>query len=527
MAKNVNHYREYSGEYETIEEGILDTMRAITNKFEAEDLQQQMVDDTAEKYKLSEDEIEDFLCKSYADKESVSAEYLVDGAILTCTNCTAGDIYVQNKYAPPLSYEAIIMYKYSAPIDESIDKEEIPNVEDKVLGRLKVTENPKAENNLLKFATIKDCVQEKNIPYFGNCKRKPDSKMEMEIFSAIHEEEKETKSFKKREEGTCKYLMKLESEWENYEIVPKFLEFIDDEKGKQSGITMTSMLFCKHGGFIYPITSGQNVNVMTLEIALDKMTQYLNGENISDEELDKIIEYVAYNCGLKVNEMVQGQFSKKVDESAYDRSQAYDSQIIAWTYYWNKKIENEFTYQFEINPNIVKAIIAQESSFGNGDINKAKNPSRNVMQSLSTGNSTVWVASGINPYDNSVFKFGDNISYKMLDGTICTDGSLPVDNLYKFTASEFNRERQKMHLEDFDVLKKIFEEDNGGKYMVVFENVTTNMSIATGVGLLAYKIEDNKDIYTGVAQYNTKPGYVDLINGHLEDMGAEKIINDF
>lgn len=71
-----------------------------------------------------------------------------------------------------------------------------------------------------------------------------------------------------RKEGTCKYLMKLEEEWENYELAKEFFSFTDFETGEKPGITMTSMLFCKHGGFIYPITSGQVVtdNVIAEEV---------------------------------------------------------------------------------------------------------------------------------------------------------------------------------------------------------------------------------------------------------------------
>ena len=408
-------------------------------------------------------------------------------------------------------------YYYYAPTDESIQRSDFPDIGKKALGRLTVTENPAAEANSLKYATVTDSLKGRNIPYFGNCLRAPDNEAEMSTFSAIHNEADQ--GIEKRKEGSCKYLMKLESEWENYEIGQNFLSFPDDIKGQQSGITMTSMLFCRHGGFIYPVTSGQTTEetmlteeAMTIEDALFKMTLYLRGENISEEELNEIIEYVAEHCGLKVNDMIQGQFSKEADENAHNRSMAYDSQIIAWTYYWNKKIESEFTYQFEIDPNIVKAMIAQESSFGSDAINKAKNPTRNVMQSLSTGNSTVWIAAGINPYDNNMFKVGDNISYKMLDGTIGVDGSLARDNLPIFTQDDLEHERTKMHFEGFDRLKEIFEVDIDGKYIAVFENVTSNMSIATGVGLLAYKIECDKDIYTGVGNYNTEGGYVSKIN---------------
>lgn len=212
-----------------------------------------MVDETAERNNLSDEEIEDFLYENYQDKEST--EYIVDGAILTCTNCTIEDQYIKNEMNPSGAYEAMTKYYYYAPIDESIQRSDFPNIGKKALGRLVVTENPAAEANSLKHATVTDSLKGRNIPYFGNCLRAPDNESEMSIFSAIHNEADQ--GIEKRKEGSCKYLMKLESEWENYEIGQNFLSFPDDIKGQQSGITMTSMLFCRHGGFIYPVTSGQ------------------------------------------------------------------------------------------------------------------------------------------------------------------------------------------------------------------------------------------------------------------------------
>ena len=68
--------------------------------------------------------------------------------------------------------------------------------------------------------------------------------------------------------------MNLESEWDNYEIGQTFLNFPDDDHKDKTGITMTSILFCKHGGFIYPIVSGQTKNGMqySIEDILDRVT---------------------------------------------------------------------------------------------------------------------------------------------------------------------------------------------------------------------------------------------------------------
>ena len=81
--------------------------------------------------------------------------------------------------------------------------------------------------------------------------------------------------------GVCQYLMDLEDEWENsnfgveYEsffnlgIVPTIgsgrfmgLPIVISEEESKAGIIMTSVLFCRHGGFIYPVTSGQGYNAV-------------------------------------------------------------------------------------------------------------------------------------------------------------------------------------------------------------------------------------------------------------------------
>ncbi|MDE5699485.1 MAG: DUF4280 domain-containing protein [Lachnospiraceae bacterium] len=262
--------------------------------------------------------------------------------------------------------------------------------------------------------------------------------------------------------------------------------------------------------------------LMDLETALQEMTKYLQGE-LSEEELNAVIDFVAAQCGLTVADMKTGEFSSG---DAYARSQSYDSQIIAWTYYWNEKIENEFPNKFTIDPNIVKAIIAQESSFGDNPDQEDKNPSRNVMQSLATGNDNVWTAAGINPYD--MFSLGDHIPFKKLDGTVNPNGSLPPETsgFYKNRDDEkyVEKERVRMHFEDINIIENIFETDNDGKFMLIFDNVTSNMSIAVGVGVLAEKTNSaNGSEYTGVVQYNSKPGYVEDVNKYLGNMGCKLI----
>ena len=60
-------------------------------------------------------------------------------------------------------------------------------------------------------------------------------------------------------EGTCKALIDLSEHWDNYPSQVPHFRYNDERFGEVSGITMMSMLFCKHGGIITPVTSGQEI----------------------------------------------------------------------------------------------------------------------------------------------------------------------------------------------------------------------------------------------------------------------------
>lgn len=210
------------------------------NKAAAEDTRKELRNQTAKRNNLSEEEeIDRFLYESYEDEKRT--EYLVDGAILTCTMCTNEDVVAEGNV-----YKDFI--KDKTEMDKEIHTKRFGS---KVLRRLVVTENPTAEINELKYATVKDSINGTNIPYFGNCQREPDNERERYTFRSH--------TLQQRECGSCRYLMNLEKEWENYDIGQSFFDFPDDQYGDKPGITMTSFLFCKHGGFIYPVTSGQEI----------------------------------------------------------------------------------------------------------------------------------------------------------------------------------------------------------------------------------------------------------------------------
>ncbi len=120
----------------------------------------------------------------------------------------------------------------------------------------------------------------------------------------------------------------------------------------------------------------------------------------------------------------------------------------------------------------------------------------------------------------------------MLDGTVETDGCLVGTNKKTDLSTEYMGEtkfvnyRTAQHYDDFDILKGIFEEGEDGKLMLVFKKVTPDMSIATGIGCLANKIEYyNGIISEGVMAYRSAGDkeYLESINQHLENMECDPI----
>ncbi len=152
-------------------------------------------------------------------------EYLVSGAQLKCTMTTTEKMTIEGREYIPENPSEITYLECEENLIES--------------GEGKVN------------ATTKDCVAYKNIkPFRCNCKVKPCDAEERDML--LIDESCLT-------EGTCKALIDLNDNWENYPAQVPHLEYEDERFGQVSGITMMSMLFCKHGGLITPITSGQEI----------------------------------------------------------------------------------------------------------------------------------------------------------------------------------------------------------------------------------------------------------------------------
>ena len=97
-------------------------------------------------------------------------------------------------------------------------------------GRLKIPKGHHYLSGDRKKANCKDCVEEENIPYFGSCPLN-------------------------RATGRCEGFMLLDEQWRNTER-PFGLTSVEQVDG-ESAIITSSVLLCKRGGVIRPVTSGQ------------------------------------------------------------------------------------------------------------------------------------------------------------------------------------------------------------------------------------------------------------------------------
>jgi len=180
----------------------------------------------------------------YAEEQYIKAvypkemdEYLVEGAVLTCTMVTNDSKKYRDKE-----------YAVTLP---------------KTKTNLFVTENENASGcEGLRYATVKDTEKGVNIPPFRcNCMLAPYNDKEWEALEADES---------CIEGGTCRALMNLNEEWDNLPSKQSYMLFWNEKlRWMFSGITMSSILFCKHGGIITPIKSGQMKLLYTSDLDME------------------------------------------------------------------------------------------------------------------------------------------------------------------------------------------------------------------------------------------------------------------
>ena len=219
------------------------------------------------------------LMRNYIEEDKYH-QYLVDGAVLRCTAATTDDF----TYAEG---ETVVL--------ENKD-DEVCNI------TLDVHENPMSVNHLI-YATVKDTVQQINItPPKCNCRL---------AVNRNAERKRIIDDMERNKNGVCRHLMDLNGTWDNFEVdgttylkkVNAVINLFLSEDGKgivegpgniigeEDGITMTSVLFCKHGGLIMPVTSGQE-NYITDDKLMNSIS---DGEKISKKALRAVMELEILN----------------------------------------------------------------------------------------------------------------------------------------------------------------------------------------------------------------------------------------
>lgn len=287
----------------------------------------------------------------YVEREKMK-EYLVDGAILKCSKSTLLPFQMKNTTG--------IMLK-------DVHKESEEERENRERTRLYVRkEDGTMEVEKSFYATTLDCkkgelcnqsIEEDKeegpnmYPFRCNCKEGCDRAEEEELIKEHIDECKEN--------GVCQYLMDLNDTWVNWPSEQRrFYEKrlvkvpIETEDGMKEFsvdaecVSMTSMLFCKHGGLITPVISGQVAfeNGLVTRTTL-KSVGFLE---ISDESIQQLnvmlylyditsIEEIRHFISHSVVESWQG---KHLEEQKGEEHTESDYEYFVNKYYNNKKIRD-------------------------------------------------------------------------------------------------------------------------------------------------------------------------------------------
>lgn len=266
-------------------------------------------------------------------------------------------------------------------------------------------------------------------------------------------------------------------------------------------------------------TASEDSGQLTLEQCVQEMEDYLQTGTLNDD----VIIWMAQNGSAIVNKFGSGQFYNHSNDTTFH------DEILAWTNFWNHRITN-----YSVNPypnktliraNVVKAIIAQESSMGTWT---SKNLTRNVMGCLFAGDPTLWIASAINPLVSGKYHLNASgqpaITVRFLDKkTTEPDGTL-IDS---YDANETRSYRFGTGLRLLDpVILTTGGGSSGNEYLIEYSAMSVRMGIAIGVGTLAYKINvaAGGSEKNGVMSYGTGAGYDVVINQHLSELGAGLLV---
>ncbi len=285
-------------------------------------------------------------------------EYLIDGAMLTCTQATLEPVTLTDGTIMELNQGACEYTKLPNGRVIEINKG-LQSEYERLHTRLNVSENGLYLGKT-PYATVKDTVRDVNIlPFRCNCQQKVTGISEMTMIQENMEDCKEN--------GICKYLMWLNEEWDNMPlsnsehsvIEPSYLSISDitwikKEDGTKEpivsnseGITRTSVLFCKRGGLIIPLTSGQGRLILDdySDLSDDEIllvtTIYGEADACSENSWRAIANIIMNRVGVRE----WSQYKTPVEIVKYTGFDAYKDRNVPYleaeAYFKNRDYSNE------------------------------------------------------------------------------------------------------------------------------------------------------------------------------------------
>lgn len=441
------------------------------------------------------EDIEKEVIKRFND--GVCDEYLVDGAILRCNKATWDD------------------FEMSDGSKVHLDKMEEKKKQGEPQIALRVWENSLFKDGF-RHATVTDTVKGHNIvPFLCNCGMPALKSAQEKIKDNMEECQKY---------GVCRYLLNPEDEWENIDFNVPYASFSDiqtlGEIGSgqfnynndsprilseevKAGITMTSVLFCKNGGFIYPVTSGQNVITKGNEWAMKILEEYLKGEE-DEEQAQLALELLAAQMSDNLPEYVS--------RSGLDYNK-YDTYILGWTEYYN----NYYGYQYKVDAVYTKAQCYIESRLGKDGGIPTTNTRNDIMQELDIKNGNIYDYVGISVYQFSALT--SNGSYER--GSYFWDMNRPGDKYPD--GSQYNSDKAQrcggiistLFTENQDGSGECFYENSKDQYYLQLEKVTPIMSLGVGLDKMMVELQKSGGDYRrALEEYNgggNKKQYADSI----------------
>ena len=270
------------------------------------------IDESVKEHELCQDDI----LAAYIGEEN---NYIVDGAIVSCDLMSSKNVYIA--YGDGI----ITMYGEGgeAELKAASEKTSVENffsanTDKEEVGRLSAVHALKQADNGLRFATVTDCLCQRDIEEgvktgkaslvsMGNCRMIKTK----DIGEIINDKERMKMA---QQYGTCYCLMKPAEEWVNPMCMEeaygnfnaklscknnshhKTMEW-STANGEKEGITMLSTLLCTRGGIITVKWSGQIYITTEVERAIMKIQDWRDKKGISNKEVKDAVNIIFDNMG--------------------------------------------------------------------------------------------------------------------------------------------------------------------------------------------------------------------------------------